>query len=90
MGKYKAREIKNLSDFVKEKGDNIHKLKQVNSVNGNIWEVGKIIMGPKYKPAERRQCMSQLHSTYLQMRQKVNIKIQCGSTYEKHGTATES
>ena len=45
MGKYKAREIKNLSDFVKgknkETGNNIHNLKEINSINGKIWEVGK-------------------------------------------------
>ena len=57
MGKYKAREIKNLSDFIKGKnkeiGNNIHNLKEINSINGKIWEVGKIVMGPKHKPAER-------------------------------------
>ena len=57
MGKYKAKELKSLSQFVKKKHKNISndrkKLKEINSMNGKIWEMGKMVMGPKHKPAER-------------------------------------
>ena len=43
MGKYEAREIQNLSDFVKEEnkeiGNNIRTLKDTNSINRKIWEL---------------------------------------------------
>ena len=32
---------------------NIQKLKQIDSVNEKVWEVGKMVMGPKHKLAER-------------------------------------
>ena len=57
VGKHKAKELKTLSQIVKEKHKNISndrkKLKEINSINGKIWEMGKMVMGPKHKPAEQ-------------------------------------
>ena len=56
MGKYKAKELKSLSQFVKKKHKNISndrkKLKEINSMNGKIREMGKMVVRPKRKPAE--------------------------------------
>ena len=55
MGKYKAKEIKDLSDFVREKRkkDRIQTLQEAKSVTEKIMKVREFIMGPKQKPAER-------------------------------------
>ena len=55
MGKYKAKEIKDLSDFIKEKRKKyrIQTLQEAKSVIEKIMKVGEFIMGPKHKPAER-------------------------------------
>ena len=54
MGKYKVNELKTLITFCKGKIEKDRKnLKEINSMKGKIWEMGKIVMGPKHKPAER-------------------------------------
>ena len=51
MGKYKAREVKDLSHFMKEKfievGKSTRTLKDTKSINEKVWKVAEIVMGLK-------------------------------------------
>ena len=57
MGKYKGKEVKDLSDYVRENRKQIknrHKeIKPAKSVTEKIMKVGEFIIGPTHKPAER-------------------------------------
>ena len=57
MGKYKAKEVKDLSDYVKENRkktkNRFEEIKLAKSVTVKIMKVGEFIIGPKHKPAER-------------------------------------
>ena len=57
MGKYKAKEVKDLSDYVRENREKtknrFQETKLAKSVSEEIMKVGEFIIGPKHKPAER-------------------------------------
>ena len=57
MGKYKAEEVKDLSDYVKENRKQIktrhEEIQAAKTVTEKIMRVGEFIIGPKHKPAER-------------------------------------
>ena len=69
MGKYKAKEVKDLSDYVREnrmKKKNRHKeIKLAKSVTKKIMKVGEFIIGPKHKPAERMAIYDTLNNDLI-------------------------
>ena len=64
MGKYKHKEVKELSVYEKahkKKKDDLQEgLKAEKSVNAKIQKVGEVLMGPKHKVAERYAIFDQL------------------------------
>ena len=58
MGKYKAKEVKELSEYVKankKKTKTRHKeIQAAKTITDKIQRVGEFIIGQKYNPAERR------------------------------------
>ena len=56
MGKYKAKEVKELSEYVKANKQQIktrhEEIQAAKTVTDKIQKVGEFIIGPKHKPAE--------------------------------------
>ena len=85
-GKYKTNELKTLSQIVKERhkelSQDINKIRKLQSLNAQIWEMGRIVKGPKHKPAERTTILEPTTGALLtdeqQIREatlKYNVKI---------------
>ena len=78
MGKYKAKEVKELSEYVKA-NKNKHKtlpeeIKSAKTVMDKVQRVEEFVMGPKHKPAERCAIFGPVTNELILKHLKIKMK----------------